>query len=175
MIIGLPSLNELPKYFDRYINLVFTDDLIAGLEEEMQDTIETTLGLSTDLLEFKYAEGKWNMKEILMHIVDTERIFNYRALRFARYDDTELSGFDDNAYAIASKADQRTIQSILDEYESVRNSSIQLFSNFTRDMLNQKGIANGVEISVRALGFTILGHEMHHKKIFEERYIKAFN
>ena len=175
MIIGLPSQNELPKYFDRYIKLVFTDDLIAGLEEEMQDTIVTTLGLSSDLQEFRYAEGKWNLKEILMHQVDAERIFNYRALRFARNDKTELSGFEENDYVIASKADNRTIQSILDEYESVRNSSIQLFSNFTRDMLNQKGIANGVEISVRALGFTILGHEMHHKKIFEERYIKAFS
>lgn len=175
MIIGLPSQNELPKYFDRYIKLVFTDDLIAGLEEEMQDTIVTTLGLSSDLQEFRYAEGKWNLKEILMHLVDAERIFNYRALRFARNDKTELSGFEENDYVIASKADKRSIQSILDEYESVRNSTIQLFSNFTRDMLNQKGIANGVEISVRALGFTILGHEMHHKKIFEERYIKAFS
>jgi len=175
MIIGLPTQNELPKYFDRYINLVFTDDLITGLEDEMADTIKLVLGASPDLYEYRYADDKWNLKEIMLHLIDCERIFNYRALRFARNDKTELSGFEENDYVIASKADQRTIQSILDEYESVRNSTIQLFSNFTRDMLNQKGTANGVEVSVRALGFTILGHEIHHKKVFEERYIKAFN
>jgi len=175
MLIGLPSTSELPKYYDRYINLVFTDDLIGALEEEMHDTIAMVLSASDELQNYRYGEDKWNLKEILMHIIDGERIFAYRALRFARMDSTMLSGYEENDYVIASKADNRTMQSLIDEYEAVRLSTIQLFSNFTRDMLNQVGNANGVEISVRALGFTILGHEMHHKKVFEERYVNSFN
>ena len=172
-MISRPLESEMPTYFDRYIHLANTDDLLRSLKSEMRDTQKSISQYSSAVIDYRYAAGKWNLKEILVHLVDTERILAYRALRIARQDATPLSGFDENAYVEHSNACQRPIRDILKEYKAVRKSTIQLFSSFTPQMLDYRGTASKVEISVRALGFAILGHEIHHKKVFEERYLKA--
>ncbi|OKL39788.1 DNA damage-inducible protein DinB [Pontibacter flavimaris] len=130
-------------------------------------------GLAEEQLLHRYAEGKWSIKEMMVHLIDAERIFSYRALRFARQDKTELHSFDENLYAQTSKADARDINSIIAEYTSLRTSTIELFKSFDEEALQQVGVASGKEVSVRALGYTILGHEVHHQKIIRERYLKA--
>jgi len=124
-----------------------------------------------DKLYYRYDEGKWTIKEILVHIIDDERIYAYRALRFARKDSTELAGFDQENYAVNSGANKRSIESILHEFETVRKATISLFESFTDEALTSSGIANGNKVSVRALGYHIAGHEKHHVNIIRERYL----
>jgi hypothetical protein len=115
--------------------------------------------------------NKWSIKEVLVHIVDDERIYAYRALRFARNDRTELPGFDQDPFALYSGADQRPIDSIIEEYEAVRMATIALYESFTDDALLRKGIANKNEATVRALGYHIAGHELHHINIIRKVYL----
>jgi hypothetical protein len=120
-----------------------------------------------------YAPGKWTVRELLCHIMDAERIFCYRALRFARNDKTPLSGFEENDYAPQANAAGRSLQKIASEMSHLRASTIDLFESFTPEMLTRKGSANKNEISVMAIGFIISGHETHHRKILQERYLTA--
>jgi hypothetical protein len=124
-----------------------------------------------DKFDYRYAEGKWTIKEIIQHLIDAERIFAYRALRFARYDATVLSGFDEDYYVLNSTANQRSIMELLTEYSAVRHTSLLLFKSFNNEQLLYSGIASNNNISVRALGFVIIGHQNHHQKIFEKRYL----
>jgi uncharacterized damage-inducible protein DinB len=128
--------------------------------------------LPEEKLLFKYAEGKWTIKEVLVHIIDDERIYAYRALRFARNDKTELPGFEQDPYAYYSYANQRTAESIVEEYEAVRLSTIALFNNLSDDAIARSGVANKNEVTVRALGYHIAGHELHHLNIIKTRYLK---
>ena len=121
---------------------------------------------------YRYAEGKWTIKEVLVHIIDDERIYAYRALRFARNDKTELPGFDQDPYAFYSNANVRSIESIIEEYEAVRMSTITLFNGFSDDVMLRSGVANNNEVTVRALGYHIAGHELHHLNILKNRYLK---
>ena len=121
--------------------------------------------------DFTYAPGKWTVRELLCHIMDAERIFCYRALRFARNDKTPLSGFEENDYAPQANAAGRPLAKIATDMAHLRNSSIDLFESFTPEMLTRKGLANNNELSVAALGFIISGHETHHRKILMERYL----
>ena len=123
-------------------------------------------------LNYRYAEGKWSIKEILVHMMDGERVFCYRALRFARNDATELPGFEENDWVPNSNANNRKLRSIFREYAAVRSSTIELFSNMDKEMLNRSGVANGNPISVRSILFVIAGHELHHMRIILERYIE---
>jgi uncharacterized damage-inducible protein DinB len=158
-------------WLDKYMNLVTEEDLITGFKNQTGQSLQFFSGLTEEQLLHRYAEGKWNIKEIILHLIDTERIFSYRALRFARFDKTELPGYDENLYASNSKATERSIRSLLEEYAVVRTATVALFSNLDSSVLENKGVANGVEMSVSALGFAILGHERHHLKIIEERYL----
>jgi uncharacterized damage-inducible protein DinB len=119
---------------------------------------------------YRYAEGKWSVKEMLQHIIDTERIFGYRALSIARKDTTPLPGFDENTYANASKAGERSLAGLIEELKAVRTSTDLLLKSFTEDDLQQTGITNGHPNTVNAIGYIIFGHILHHKKILEERY-----
>ena len=127
--------------------------------------------LSTEKLDYRYAPGKWTPKDILQHITDTERVFAYRALYFARSIDANLVGFDENTFAENAQAGKKTLIELLDEYVAVRNSTICLFKNFNNNQLISFGIANGNNLSVRAAGFIICGHGIHHCNIIKERYI----
>jgi hypothetical protein len=120
---------------------------------------------------YRYAEGKWSVKELLQHLIDAERVFAYRALRFARNDSSELSGFDENLYVETCQADQRKMSSLLEEFNWMRKSNILMFESMSEDVMRREGRVDGNPISVRALGLIICGHLLHHLKVMEERYL----
>jgi uncharacterized damage-inducible protein DinB len=122
-------------------------------------------------LEYRYAEGKWTIKDLLLHLIDAERIFAYRALRIGRGDKTPLAGFEENGYVINANANSRSEESLLKEFELVRKSTLELFKNFTDEQLAYLGTSSDSIISVRAIGFIISGHQNHHIKIIQERYL----
>ncbi|POS01186.1 DinB family protein [Flavobacterium croceum DSM 17960] len=164
--------NEYSNFYANYIASVSNEyTLVEELEISIHRFIKFVQDIPMDKFDYRYAEGKWTIKEIIQHLIDAERIFAYRALRFARYDATVLSGFDEDYYVLNSTANQRSIMELLTEYSAVRHSSLLLFKSFTNEQLLYSGIASNNNISVRALGFVIIGHQNHHQKIFEERYL----
>ncbi len=168
MILKPAPLNN---YFDRYVQPVTDADLITGFKRQTEESLQLLAGLTEEQANFRYAEGKWSIKELILHLIDTERIFTYRALRFARNDKTELPGYDENLFAANSKADARTLRSLLEEYMVVRTCTVGTFINFPEDSLSSKGVASGYTLDVATLGFTIIGHEMHHMNVIRERYL----
>jgi uncharacterized damage-inducible protein DinB len=120
---------------------------------------------------YAYGLDKWTIAEVLLHVLDTERVFQYRALRFGRNDNTPVPGFDQDQYVPESKANGRSKKSIIEEYSSIRKSSITLFSSFDEGILKRWGTANGFKMSVAALGFVMLGHQKHHRDVIRERYL----
>lgn len=161
----------MPDFFDRYINQVEDIELMEALVKH--STFESYLPIETiNALDSKrYAPGKWTIKEILQHIIDTERILSYRALRFARKDNTTLPGFDEAMFAASSLAEGRSIPDLLEEFKSLRISNIYLFKNFKEEMLQQSGICFNRNVSVLALGFIVVGHCTHHMNVVKERYL----
>jgi uncharacterized damage-inducible protein DinB len=134
--------------------------------------LETAIkSIPAAMADFKYAEHKWTVKQLLLHLIDCERIFAYRAMSISRGEQQNLIGYDDEAYAANCEAEHRTLPSIIDEYLVVRQSTILLFTNFTENQLIKMGRANNTYVSVRALGFVILGHEKHHFKVLTEKYL----
>lgn len=162
---------EYPVHYTSYVNEVKSLDIVEALEGNLHDFVNFITTIPSDKHEYQYLPGKWTIKEIILHIVDAERIFAYRALRFARFDTTPLAGFEENDYVPISNANNRDIKSLLAEFVVVRKATIALFENFTDEMLLHKGIASNGEISVRALGFIISGHCMHHQNVIRERYL----
>ena len=171
MTISDLNNTEYIPYFKGYIDNANGLTLIPGLKSSFDEALKFYLSVSPEKLTYRYAEGKWSVKEILCHLIDTERIFCYRALRFARQDKTVLSGFDENDYVQFSDADNRSMEDLLEEYKSVRLSTIALFKSFTESALLNIGVAGTGQVSVRALGFLIIGHEKHHIRIIKERYL----
>ena len=168
----LPPLPEENfGHFSNYINKVNTVELLKGLDDNQEVLTQKMLALDEATLNFKYQPDKWTIKEVIGHVIDTERIFAYRALRFARKDKTALAGYDEVLYGDTSNAGQRDIQDLLEEFVAVRKASITLFKSFNEEMLNEKGIASNFTISVRGLGYAILGHCTHHLQIIDERYL----
>lgn len=170
----LADLNpeEYPPYYETYISTVTTDyTLIEELEISVHRLIKFVQNIPLDKFDYRYAEGKWTIKDILQHLIDAERIFAYRALRFARNDKTALASFEENDYAVQAKANQRSIQDLLTELAIVRQATLSLFKSFSEEQLLKNGIASNKTMSVRALGFTIIGHQNHHQRIFQERYL----
>ena len=167
-------MTEFQKYIQRYLDLIPTENWL----EEMKKTGEKTASLYSFLAEeqsnFAYADGKWTLKELLQHLIDAERIFAYHALRFARNDQTELAGWDEETYAKHYFSSERSLQSLIDEFETVRKSSCLLFENLNEIQLSKTGVANGNEISVETIGKLIVGHNIHHLNIIEERYLSKF-
>lgn len=161
----------MPQFFDRYINQVDNVFLMdALLQTPSFDTYfpAQTLEAIGDL---RYAPGKWMVKDILQHVIDTERIMAYRALRFARNDKTALPGYDENLFAETAHATRRTIPDLYAEFAAVRQSSILLFGSFDNEMLLRTGVCYHQNISVLALGFVVVGHARHHATIIKERYL----
>jgi uncharacterized damage-inducible protein DinB len=165
------NLEEVPHNFKNYIKQVDEADLIQALRISGHRMLELVHFIKEEKADFRYAEGKWTIREVLCHIIDAERIFAYRALRFARNDKTKLAGFEENDYAPESNAFGRSLKKIADEMAHLRITSIELFEGLTPEMLTRKGQASTYEISVAALGFVIAGHETHHRKILMERYL----
>jgi hypothetical protein len=160
-----------PGYFQTYIDQVKENDLETAFLNQSEMIKNFLPSITEEQSKYAYQEGKWTLRELLQHIIDTERILSYRALCFSRKESASLPGFDENEYAAASNGNNRTWESLTAEFDAVRRSTLFLFNSFTPEMLTISGIANGNPISVESLGFTLIGHFYHHKKIIEERYI----
>ena len=170
--IAKPNEGEYPSYASMYIRLLPDDGLLLEhLQSNFVAMKELILSLPGEKLNYRYAAGKWTIKEILVHIVDDERIYAYRALRFARNDKTELPGFEQDDYAMASHANERSIESIFEEYKAVRDSTIALFNALPEDVFLRMGTADNKKATVRALAYHIAGHELHHMNIIKEKYL----
>ena len=161
-----------PPYYDKYVDNVTTNDFLEVLKLQSSEFQQFLMTLDPDVWNYRYEKNKWSIKEILLHIIDTERVFCYRALRFARNDKTELPGFEENEYAANSNADIRTVDSLVREFEVVRKSSISMFESFNSETLQCKGIASGGEFDVEASGTIIAGHLYHHWSVIKDRYLK---
>jgi uncharacterized damage-inducible protein DinB len=173
-LIHKAKQGDYPAYAEMYMKWLPDDGLIL---QHLKDNFETTrqfiYSLPEEKLYHRYQPGKWSIKEILVHIVDDERIFAYRALRFARNEQNNLIGFDQDEYAKYSEADQRSLESIFDEYEAVRNSTIALYKGLPEDSLDRMGHGTGTfnNATVRALVYHIAGHEQHHINFIKEYYL----
>jgi enterochelin esterase-like enzyme/uncharacterized damage-inducible protein DinB len=167
-----PSETEYASFYAGYVGRVPEGaNPLAMLSQQSGQLRALLSGISEEQAAQGYAESKWSLKELLLHMADAERVFAYRALRFGRGDGQALPGFDENTYAAASGANARSLADLLDEYEAVRAASIALFSSFTAAQLALTGIANGQSVSVRALLYILTGHELHHMHIIQERYL----
>lgn len=162
---------DFNPYYGRYIDKVRDADLVPSMEKQLNNFPKFIASIPDEKWNYAYADGKWTIAEALLHVIDTERIFQYRALRFSRNDDSHLPGFDQDLYVPHSNANSRTKESIIKEYEAVRQSSLALYASLDDATLKQKGTASGSPASVAALGFIILGHQRHHRDIIRERYL----
>ena len=162
--------HNFDEYFQYYEKLVENMKLLDALVviNERTKTIVDNIEVSGD---YKYAHNKWSVKQLLCHLIDAQRIFCNRALRFARNDNTDLPGYNHDEYVQFDNSSNRTVSDILTEYQSVRHSSICLFQSFTDDMLSKSGMANGNLLSVKSIGKIIAGHEKHHINILTEKYL----
>ena len=167
------SKEEYAPYFERYMQFVLANN--ASIVENLiasQKEFDTFLRTKdNEFGNYAYKAGKWTIKELIQHIIDTERIFCYRALCFARNDKTALPGFDQDLFVANDNANKRDYQDLLDEMATLRQSSIQLFKSFSEDVLLRVGVASNNKISVRALGYLFSGHQKHHLNIIKERYL----
>ena len=167
-----PDPSTYPIYFKKYIDLVPEEELLTAIGNQLPVIKEFLLSITEEKSMYAYTEGKWTLKELLQHIIDTERIFNYRALCFARKEQASLPGFEENDYAANSSSNERTWQSLSEEFLTVREGTLLLFKSFTGEALSSSGISNNNPLNVSASGFIIIGHFYHHNKIVEERYMK---
>ena len=165
------STQEYAPFYSQYIKGLGEINLLEALESSLKDLTNTLESLSENKLIYKYAEGKWTIKELVQHIIDAERVLSYRALRFSRNDATNLPGFDEDWYVAYSNGNERNFKDILQEFIHVRNATISLYNSFTPEMLLMNGSANSSDMTVRALGFIIAGHQTHHLKIIKEKYL----
>ena len=171
-LIPFPSSSEYPAYTEIYmIHLRRDGTLIQQLKDNYQKVHSLFSKLSEEQLNLRYAKDKWTIKEVLVHLVDDERIYAYRAMAFARNEQEALPGFDENHYIKYADTEFRSLDSILKEYKTVRESTIALFEGFSESALLRIGTADGKQNSVRSLGYHIAGHEMHHFHIIRERYL----
>jgi hypothetical protein len=166
-----PSADEHSPYYARYIDRVPDGDILDYLQRQLVDAAAFFRAIPDELQEHRYAEGKWSIKEVIGHISDTERIFSYRALRFARADQTPLPGYDENTYVPAARFDARDFASLVNEWVHVRQATLALLRGLDGDAPLRRGAANGQEISVRALTWIMAGHVDHHAAILRERYL----
>jgi hypothetical protein len=164
------DIGILPGYYGLYIDEVENIELSDALKEYCANMFFPDKTILENIGDRVYSHGKWTVREILQHLIDSERIFCYRALTFARKDRTELPGFEENDYAPASKAGRRSVSDLLSELESVRMSSIFLFESFDDEMLKAEGVCSERVVSVLSIGFVLAGHFFHHYKVLKEKY-----
>ena len=164
-------INEYADFYKSYIQVLQDIDLIEELEICLHDFIKFVQNIPMDKFDYRYELGKWTIKEIIQHLIDSERVFSYRALRISRNDKTPLPNFNENEYAANSNGNTRNLQGLLTELAVVRQATLSLFNSFSQEQLTRTGIASNNEVSVRAIGFIIIGHQKHHQKIFAERYL----
>lgn len=171
LMIGKPDVIEYLPYYEKYVSLVPEGDIPRVLSGQIDDTLSLLRSIPEAQGGFRYAAGKWSIKEVLGHMIDSERVFAYRALRFARNDRTPLPGYEQDDYIRNASFDDYPLGELAEEFESVRRASIFLFKHLKADAWMRKGLANDSETSVRALAYIIAGHELHHRGILQDKYL----
>lgn len=166
-----PDSSEYAAYYEGYISKVPDGDLVGTLKKQLDDTLGLIKSIPEDRGGFRYGEGKWSIKEVIGHVIDGERIFSYRVLRFGRGDATPLASFEQDGYISTGNFDKRTLENLANEYEHVRRATISLLENMDADAWARRGTASDNEVSVRALAFIIAGHERHHMEILRTKYL----
>jgi len=168
--ISPPDSSEYAAYYGRYISLVEGSDVVASLEEQPGETLLLLSGLTEEQGDYRYAPGKWSIKEMLGHIIDAERVFCYRALRFARNDRTPLASFEQDEYVRSGNFGDCRLSDLIEEFIAVRRATVWLFRHLSADAWMRIGIASDNPVSVRALAYIVAGHELHHRRILQEKY-----
>jgi hypothetical protein len=166
-----PDSTEYAPYFEKYISLAREGEIVATLGRQIEGTLSLIRGLSAAQGDLRYAPGKWSVKEVIGHLIDAERIFAYRAMRFARNDATPLPGFDENLFVANADFGSRSLADLADEFEHTRKSNVYLFKSLDGDASLRRGVSNNNEVSVRAIAYIIAGHELHHAEILRSRYL----
>jgi len=167
-----PESNEYAPYYDKYISLVPEGDILVTLEKQLPATLALLARPESDG-DFRYAPGKWTVKESLGHVIDAERVFSYRALRISRNDKTPLAGFEQDDYVKYGPFSRCTLARLVDEFGSVRKATVALFRALDDAAWTRRGVASNNEVTVRALAYMIAGHELHHRRIFREKYFPS--
>ncbi|MGA2739817.1 MAG: DinB family protein [Bryobacteraceae bacterium] len=171
--VAAPDPSEYAAYYGKYITLVGGNDVVSALEDQPRETLALLSGLSEQQGDYRYAPGKWSVKEMLGHVIDAERVFAYRALRFARNDGTPLASFEQDDYVRAGGFGERRLADLIEEFVCVRRASVWLFRELSPEAWMRQGVASGNPVSVRAVAYIIAGHELHHRTILKEKYIGA--
>lgn len=166
-----PSPSSYYSFFDRYISQVPEEDLATAFINQNATTESFLKSISEEKSTYAYGPGKWTIREVLQHVIDTEHIFNYRALCFARGEQAGLPGFEENDYAANSNANQRSWNHLVQDFLLLRQSTTMLYQSFDQSVMNNSGVASNNLVTVASLGFTTLGHYYHHRKILQERYL----
>jgi hypothetical protein len=171
--IGRPDTTEYLSYYGNYISMVPDGDILAVLESQMEDTAGFLGTIPESQASFRYAPDKWSIKEVVGHLIDGERVFAYRALRFARNDKTPLPGFEQDDYVRNGAFDNCRLSDLAAELKSVRQATLFLFNHLDRHAWTRRGVANDDEVSVRALAYIIAGHELHHREVLRTKYLSS--
>lgn len=166
-----PPATDFAPFYQRYIDNVESPEFIRELTRSMHFLQAFFSNIDEHKAAYRYAPGKWSVKEVLSHIIDCERVMSYRALAFSRGDLNALPNFDENLYVTNAETDRRNLDSLLREHEAVRKSTIEMFSSLSDEMLDRAGTASNNRITPRALAFVIIGHEIHHLNVLKERYV----
>ncbi|MGA7906723.1 MAG: DinB family protein [Candidatus Sulfotelmatobacter sp.] len=172
-VIARPEAGEYAPYYDRYISLVAGTDILATLEDQRRGMMLLLSGRNEADGDFRYAPGKWTAKEVLGHVCDSERVFAYRALRIARADASPMEGFEQDDYVRNGPFARRQLSDLIEEYIAVRRATLSLLRNLEEAAWTRRGVANKNEVTVRALAYIIAGHELHHRRLLEEKYFAA--
>lgn len=172
--ISPPPVNELPEYYSSYRKYLKEEDLLSGLEQQAAE-IGFLLSVSDEHANYRYAEGKWMLKEVVGHLSDSERILAYRALCFSRNEPAPLIAFDEDAYMLNSNFKSRTLKDILQEKSTIRAATLSLFRSMDEVLLDRKGIANNISLTPRIIMYFILAHDRHHLAIIKERYLHVLS
>lgn len=166
-----PTAAEYGEYYNTYIQNVPEGSLINTLQMVHQKTQLVLRDIPEDKGNYAYEEGKWTIKQLIQHLIDAERVMCYRALRIGRGDTTELEGYDEDLFAANARVEHLRLEELIGEWYMLRLTTIQLFSRFNEEESLRMGVANGMDVSVRALAYIIVGHELHHLRILQERYL----
>src|SRR5229473_63348 len=167
-----PQSGEYAPYYERYISLVPGNDVLAAFDDQRRQMLLLLSGRTEADGDLRYADDKWSLKEVLGHVNDTERIMSYRALRIARGDTTPIEGFEQDDYVRNGPFARRPLSDLIEDYIAVRRATVSLFRNLDEPAWTRRGTAAGNEVTVRALAYIIAGHELHHSRIIEEKYLK---
>ncbi len=166
-----PKPGSYPEYFEKYIPLISENDLLKALNENWADLNRVLAEAPAAKHDFAYAPGKWTLKQVVLHMIDTERVISYRALRFARKDPQQPLPFDENQYVAATDLSNRSLKDLLEEYQTVRFATTALFKTFSDTTLALSGNTSYGKTTVLALGYLIAGHSLHHLNVIKQRYL----